>query len=84
MNFPEVDGWQGTVRDLTLAPKDTIRPGSEVKVVVDEPKGGWGDVSRECVGVVRAIRYDAGQVKIDFPKQLGWTGTLDEINHAWH
>lgn len=84
VNFPEVDEWKCSGSDLVVAPKDTIRPGSEVRVVVDNPKAGFfGSITRESVGVVSYIRYDAGQVKVDFPTKLGWTGTLDEIDHAW-
>jgi hypothetical protein len=58
-----------------------IRVGDEVRVVLPEgrtsPSSGWGSANADSVGVI--VRIDGTSVRVDFPEQSGWNGSLDEM-----
>lgn len=59
-----------------------MKIGDKVKVCVEFPELGWGEVSPDDVGVVVEIyEIDEGDttVFVDFPSQEGWEGFIDEL-----
>ncbi len=58
-----------------------IRVGDEVRVVLPEgrtsPSAGWGSATADSVGVI--VRIEGNSVRVDFPEQHGWNGSLDEM-----
>ncbi len=59
-----------------------IQAGDKVRVIAEYPNMGWGEVTPECVGVLRTVHSDLSSnssVTIDFPSQSDWGGYMDEL-----
>ena len=87
VEFPE-QMWFGKVTDLELVeagPQECggLKVGDLVKVVVAEPKYGWGPVSPDEVGLIDGFVTDEQGVeklaRVDFPSQLGWSALVGEL-----
>jgi len=85
--FPE-QIWVGKAADLELVeagPQECggLKVGDRVKVVVAEPKYGWGSVSPDEVGLVDGFVTDVnggeGLARVDFPSALGWSALVEEL-----
>ena len=63
--------------------RDAIVVGSRVRVKgsVSKPAFGWGSVKPGDVGTVVVVR-GGGKVTVDFAKQAGWSGKMDEMECA--
>lgn len=81
--------WAGVPDAAAAAPQatDSVRAtsapivvGSRVRVRMSlpgDPGRGWGSVRRGDVGVVTEI--SGSNLTVDFPRQSGWSGVLDEM-----
>ena len=87
VEFPE-QVWFGKVTDLELVeagPQECggLKVGDLVKVVVAEPKYGWGPVSPGEVGLIDGFITDEkgeeGLARVDFPSVLGWSALVEEL-----
>nr|XP_055043072.1 E3 ubiquitin/ISG15 ligase TRIM25-like [Misgurnus anguillicaudatus] len=84
VDFPEHSGWTGILSEMELIPTDdtdhcSFKTGSRVRVKasVESPEYGWGDVTKNSVGIVKAM--DGDELTVDFPEHSGWTGMLSEM-----
>ena len=50
-----------------------------VRASVSKPKYGWGEVNHTSIGTVRIVRVEPPELKVDFPKQKGWSGMIKEM-----
>ncbi|XP_057208681.1 E3 ubiquitin/ISG15 ligase TRIM25-like [Triplophysa rosa] len=84
VDFPEHSGWTGMISEMELEPTDDtdnsrFKTGSRVhvKASVDTPEYGWGDVTKNSVGIVKSV--DGDELTVDFPEHSGWTGMVSEM-----
>ena len=59
-------------------PKRPFKVGDRVRIIADNPRHGWGGVSKGDIGVVRELG-DEGFMSVDFPNQKRWNGYDDEF-----
>ena len=54
-----------------------------VRATVSDPRGGWGSITHESVGIVTDMEFPRVTMSewctIDFPQQSGWRGHVGEM-----
>ncbi|XP_051500622.1 E3 ubiquitin/ISG15 ligase TRIM25-like [Myxocyprinus asiaticus] len=88
VEFPGHTNWRGILSEMELVTDvddcdpSSIKIGSRVcvKASVDTPECGWGDVTKNSVGILKAV--DGETVTVDFPEYSDWTGILSEMELA--
>lgn len=63
--------------ELVASKPEGFKVGDKVKVVTDNPKCGWGRVTKGDVGTITKV--DGKSIKVEFPLQKHWSGFADEF-----